>query len=456
MKRWVGLLLCGVLLGIGAVVSAGGEGGGTSGSMVAVALPDISGEDRAYAVEWMTLLYDRIQAQGISAPAASRLYGYAGVVLYESLVNFIPTNSSLIGQIISLGDLPYPDEGVEYDGITVSITTMQTVFQYAVPNATDEGKKTPALIDDLAKKQLESRRDLYSTDVINDSIAYGQSLGEELNAWIRDDGYDTFKDLDAAYVVPEGEEYLWVKTNPDLPIAEPSWGQLRPFAMGYADECAVWSPRPEFSVEPDTAFYAQAMEVKDTGDNLTEEQKLIARYWIDTPGQTGTPAGHWVSIEGQLAEQLDLPLPRTAEMYALVGMALADSFISTWSIKYQDPLLRPESYINRHIDKRWRPYLATPNFPEYPSGHSTTSAAAAEVLTQLFGIVAFTDSTGIKRDLPARSFTTIQAAASEAAISRLYGGIHFRTAIENGIIQGRCVGDLVNQRFVLNPQVQGE
>lgn len=453
MKRWALLLLGSILLGIGAIVSAGGEGGGASEE---IALPDISNDDPTYAVEWMTLLYERVHMQRISAPAASRLYGYAGVILYESVVNFIPGNSSLIGQITSLGDLPYPDEGVEYDGITVSIATMQTTFQYLVPNDTDEGEKSRELIDALAEKQIEDRRELFSDDVIEDSISYGQRLGEELNVWVRDDGYDTFKDLNAAYELPGGEEYMWVPTNPDLPIAEPSWGQLRPFVMGYADECAIWSPRPQFSTDADSAFYAQALEVRDTGRNLTEEQKLIARYWIDTPGESGTPSGHWVWIEGILVEQLDLPLGRTAEMYALVGMALADSFISTWSLKYQDLLLRPETYINEHIDRRWRPYLATPNFPEYPSGHSTTSQAAATVLTELFGVVSFTDTTGIKRDLPARSFTTIQAAASEAAISRLYGGIHYRTAIENGMQQGRCIGELVNQRFVLNPQIQGE
>jgi hypothetical protein len=454
MKRWALLLFGSILLGIGAVVSAGGGGGGESSETVD--FPNVSEEDPTYAVEWMTLLYDRAEAQAVSAPAGSRLYGYAGVALYESVVNFLPGNSSLIGQITSLGDLPYPDEGVEYDGITVSISTMQTVFNYLVPNATDEGKKSPALIDALAKKQIDARRKLYSDDIIEDSVDYGKSLGEELNVWIQDDGYDTFKDLNAAYELPTGEDRLWVKTNPDLPIAEPSWGQLRPFAMGYADECAVWSPRPDFSVEEDSTFYAQAMEVKETGDNLTEEQKEIARFWIDTPGQTGTPSGHWVSIESQLVKQLDLPLARTAEMYALVGIALADSFISTWSLKYQDLLIRPETYINLYIDRRWRPYLATPNFPEYPSGHSTTSAAAAEVLTAVLGIVSFTDSTGLQRDLAPRSFTTIQAAASEAAISRLYGGIHYRTAIENGMVQGRCIGALVNQRFVLNPQVQGE
>jgi hypothetical protein len=215
----------------------------------------VTEEDPTYAVDWMTFLYDRIQAEAISAPAASRLYGYAGVVLYESLVNFIPGNSSLIGQITSLGDLPYPDENVEYDGITVSITTMQTVFQYAVPNATDEGKKTPALIDALAKKQIDARRKLYSDDVIEASIDYGKRLGEELNVWIQDDGYDTFKDLNAAFTLAEGEEYLWAPTNPDLPIAEPSWGQLRPFVMGYADDGSERDRRePDRRAETDCAL----------------------------------------------------------------------------------------------------------------------------------------------------------------------------------------------------------
>ncbi len=458
MKRLIGLLFCSILLGLAVSVSAGGTGGGTGGTVTITenTLPDASAEDPTYAVEWMTFLYDRIQAQGNSAPAASRLYGYAGVTLYESLVNFIPGNRSLIGQITSLGDLPYPAENTEYDAITVSISTMKTVYSFMLPNESKDGKKTPALIEALAKKQIAARAATYSESVIKDSQAYGQKLGEELIVWIKGDNYSTFKDLNAAFVLPTGQDNVWVKTNPDLPIAEPSWGQLRPFVMSYADECAVWSPRPDFSIDPTSTFYFQAKEVKDVGDNLTEDQKLTARYWLDTPGQTGTPSGHWVMIENQLVKQLNLPLPRTAEMYALVGVTLADSFISTWSLKYQDLLLRPETYINRYIDPRWKPYIQTPNFPEYPSGHSTVSAAAVEVLTVLFGVVAFTDASGVKRDLPPRFYTTFQAAASEAANSRMYGGIHFRTAIENGMRQGRCIGELVNQRLILNPQVQGE
>jgi membrane-associated phospholipid phosphatase len=161
-------------------------------------------------------------------------------------------------------------------------------------------------------------------------------------------------------------------------------------------------------------------------------------------------------IENQLVDQLDLDLERASEMYAMVGVALADSFISCWSLKYQVLLLRPVSYIQQHIRRSWNTYIASPGFPSYPSGHSVVSAAAAEVLTDLFGTVAFTDASATSRGYAPRYFTSFRAAASEAAISRLYGGIHYRVDIENGMIQGACVGLRVANTLELNPIRQGE
>jgi membrane-associated phospholipid phosphatase len=225
----------------------------------------------------------------------------------------------------------------------------------------------------------------------------------------------------------------------------------------YAEVCHVPLNMP-FDTDLDSAFYAQANEVFEVGNSLTPEQQEIARFWFDPPNQTGLPAGHWVSIENQMVEQRDLNLEQTAGMYSLVGMALADSFISAWSLKYEVMLLRPETYIHEYIRDSWQPYIQTPPFPEYPSGHSVTSAAAAEVLTSLFGIVAFTDRTHVIYDHEplVREFTSFEAAASEAAISRLYGGIHYRTAIENGMRQGRCVGQQVLENIQLGPIPQGE
>jgi membrane-associated phospholipid phosphatase len=138
---------------------------------------------------------------------------------------------------------------------------------------------------------------------------------------------------------------------------------------------------------------------------------------------------------------------RSAEAYARTAIALADGFISVWDEKYRSNLVRPETVINAHLDEQWEPSLQTPPFPEYTSGHSGISTAAAMVLTDQFGEgFAFADSTEIAYGLPVRSFSSFNEAAAEAAISRLYGGIHYRMAIEEGVSQGRKVGELVVQR----------
>ena len=126
------------------------------------------------------------------------------------------------------------------------------------------------------------------------------------------------------------------------------------------------------------------------------------------------------------------------------AVALADGFISVWDEKYRSNVVRPETVINAHLDETWEPLLQTPPFPEYTSGHSVISTAAAVVLTDQFGDdFAFTDSTEMRYGLPSRSFSSFKQAAAEAAMSRLYGGIHYRMAIEEGVIQGRRVGELV-------------
>jgi hypothetical protein len=199
-----------------------------------------------------------------------------------------------------------------------------------------------------------------------------------------------------------------------------------------------------FSAAPGSPFYAQAVEVMTTTRGLSAEQKAIASFWSDATGFTGTPGGHWISIANQQVRALDVGFERAVKLYALLGIALSDAFISAWDTKYRVLLIRPDTYIARYIDAGWSPYLITPAFPEYPSGHSVGSGAAAEVLTQLLGVAPFTDDT--HRDdlaLPARSFASYWEAAGEAALSRLYGGIHFRAAIENGLKQGQCVGQVV-------------
>jgi hypothetical protein len=199
-----------------------------------------------------------------------------------------------------------------------------------------------------------------------------------------------------------------------------------------------------YSESRSSAFYGDARECYDAAASLTPEEEAIARFWSDDPGITFTPPGHSVSILTQVIVEKGISLDLAAKAYAKGGIAVADAFISCWRTKYRYNLLRPVTYVRSTIDTTWTPMLVTPPFPEYTSGHSVQSAAAAQVLTDLFGDVAFVDHTQDERGLAPRSFRSFFDAAEEAAISRMYGGIHFRAAIERGLEQGRRVGSAVS------------
>ena len=142
-----------------------------------------------------------------------------------------------------------------------------------------------------------------------------------------------------------------------------------------------------------------------------------------------------------------LSTERAAELFVLVSVAQADAFIGVWQGKYHWNLIRPRTYIRRYLDPTWEPLIVTPTFPEHPAGHGGQSAAAAAVMTGLLGDIAFDDSTNLSLGHPVRHFASFQAAADEAAMSRLFGGIHYTTGNEAGKLVGRCVGEKVLQRL---------
>lgn len=155
-----------------------------------------------------------------------------------------------------------------------------------------------------------------------------------------------------------------------------------------------------------------------------------------------------MNIASIASEKAKLDFNRSIQVQAITAIALMDAFISCWDEKYRSNRIRPETYINRYIDKNWTPILQTPPFPEYTSGHSIISAAAAEVLTYFFGDnFPFTDSTEVAFGLLPRDFQSFRLASAEAAISRQYGGIHFNDAIVNGQISGKGIGELVVMRI---------
>lgn len=375
---------------------------------------------------------------GYSPPVAARAIGYAGVALYESLVPGMPEWRSLRGIVSGLPGIDHPGRDAAYAWPLVASASLAEMTRLLFPTALSERQ--------AAVEQLEAAHIATAPRAMQlRSVSRGRDIARAIFEWSKGDGgHEGFRrNVDPTYVPPLGQG-LWEPTPPAfLPALQPRWGSNRTFiSNGRATDPG---PPPAYSTDPSSAGFAEALEVKVTVDSLSPEQLEIAQFWADNPGITATPGGHSLSIWLQLARQQDVSLAAAAEGFARLGMAVSDAFVHCWRTKFLYSYLRPITYIRKAIDPAWGDPLpvTTPSFPEYTSGHSMQSGAAATVLTAQFGTIGFVDRTHEERGLGTRQFASIQAAASEAAISRLYGGIHFRSAIELGLEQGRAIGSEV-------------
>lgn len=405
------------------------------------------------ARQWMTNFANSVKGDGITPPLGSRTYTYGAIALYESVVHGMPGYRSLAGQLNGLDSLPQPDPNLEYDWPSVLAQTMHQVAggMYVHPLRVffEYTTLSQASLMGLGPQQLGFRRAAGVPEhVIENSIAFGNELGGALVAWMNSDGYAEarFK----GYVPPSGPD-KWVPggfsdTDKVALPDEPYFGTLRPVVLTSPDECAPPPPVP-FSTEPGSEMYEQANVVYQTELNLTDEQREIARFWADGPVATATPAGHWLALvtknirSGNLADAV--------AAYAFNGLGYMDAFIGIWQSKYEYNLLRPETYIRRHIDPHWTPFLPTPQFPEYLSGHSGVSGAAGTLMDAYFGAGPITDDTKLRRGFGPRYFGSYYHAAEEASKSRIYGGIHYPMAGTYGLELGRCVGNAVISRVSL-------
>lgn len=395
----------------------------------------------------MKKLTDVIIHDIFSPPVASRNYVYPSIAAYEAGRWIDSSYVSLTGQLTDMPTITPPQQGQEYAwGIAATTAMIKSAkhFIFSEDKMVEHQKEYRAWIESL---NLDPQ-------IINRSIAYGESVAAQIIEWSGTDNYKQSRSFPKFSVTDE--EPRWKPTPPMYHEGiEPHWRDIRPFVIDSADQFTPEVPTA-FSMDKDSKFYQELMEVYDVVNNLNDEQKEIASFWDCNPyvmNVTGhvmhaskkiTPGGHWIGITKIACEKADADLAQTLQAYALTSLALADGFISCWDEKYRSNLIRPETVINDHIDKDWLPTLQTPPFPEYTSGHSVISTAAATALTSIFGDnFAFRDDTEVEYGLPARSFPSFLAASQEAAISRLYGGIHYRPAIDNGVVQGRHLGEFV-------------
>lgn len=386
-----------------------------------------------------------------SPPVASRVYAYSNIAAYEVMAQFDDKYKSLAGQVTDLEKIPQPEAP---ETINPKVASLVAFYEIGTNLVFSEDKITVKR-DSLFNKWKELNEDSFQA-----SEAYGKKVAAHIKDWLKQDNYAETRTMPKFSIITD-DESRWQPTPPSyMDGIEPHWMKIRPFAINSANQFKPVPP-PEFSLEEGSRFHNELMEVYNireeiAADEENSEKLEIAKFWDCNPyvsilrghlmfaTKKITPGGHWMGITKIACKKDNADFNKSVYAYSKTAIALADGFISCWDEKYRSSLVRPETLINKYIDENWTSVLQTPPFPEYTSGHSVVSGAAAIALTDIFGDnFAFDDDIEVEYGLPVRSFKSFYHASEEAANSRLYGGIHYRSAIEVGLDQGKELGNFV-------------
>ncbi|MEO7211333.1 vanadium-dependent haloperoxidase [Mucilaginibacter sp.] len=387
----------------------------------------------------------------VNPPAAARYYNYFMLGAYN-LVSLNNKDIVPLGNFIKSYKL---DNAIsiapgKYDYRIASVYCILETGKQMLPSGFMLQDDEDKYIDLLKKNNI-------SDEVIKSSVAAAVEMTAKVLGFTRSDNYNRLSGK-LRYTPLKGGKN-WYPTPPMyMEAVEPNWKTVRPMMIDSSRQFIPARPAA-FSTDSTSEFYKQAYEVYKISHHPSTEQVNIASFWdcnpfaVTTSGHMAigfkkiSPGGHWMNIVGIVTKKADLSFDASVQVLALEGITLMDAFISCWDEKYRSNGIRPETYINRYIDIKWAPLLQTPPFPEYPSGHAVLSNASATVLSYLLGDhFEYTDDSEIPYGVGPRSFKSFIQAAEEASVSRFYGGIHFKDAIENGNKQGRDVGaDIVKK-----------
>jgi hypothetical protein len=419
------------LLAIGAALTACGSAPRSPGR------PSVADSSAAVPVGWVTLAAEHlVHTEKLTPPAGSRLFAYTTIALHEAVAAADPDAESLEGELTGVPAMPAVEPVLHLDADATAAAAARDVLTGLLgPDASVDSRSS---IDALYTDQ----RDQLSTsgvpaDVLQTSAAHGERIATVILGWAESDGYTANR---APFELRTGPG-LWELDPPATAPVEPHWGTLRTFALDTAEEVRATAP-PAYSPAPDSEFASQARGVYDASRALTDEQRGAARFWA------GAPAVRWMTIAADQVREHDLGLAEATHALALAAVALADAAIASWAAKYDYVVMRPVTYIQRHIDPAWSPLVPTPGHPEFPAGHSAGAWAAATVLNALFGDIPVTARDASDTE-PERRLPSFDAAATETATSRLYAGVHYPKGLEAGTDLGRRIGQLTLERLGL-------
>jgi hypothetical protein len=405
--------------------------------------------------DWLnSQLNEAIIQDGFSPPVASRIYAYLNIGMYECYALADPKMKSLDGLLNQFRlKSPEIDESL-YCPEYAAFETYIAIARHLVYR--------DFIVDTMYLRGINGFEQTLSEAALAYSKMVGDSISSQIIAYSRTDNYGKTRSYPLYNI--QNTPHTWVPTPPMYGTAiEPFWGEIRPFVVSAVSEWLAPAPLP-FDSNPKSDFYREAKEVYQFGIQLNDSLREIALRWDGDPmppyrlkhinviKRQLNPVGHWLGISSVIAADQKLSEKVHLQADLKISLSCADAMIVCWYNKFYYNLLRPHTYINRYIDEFWDPLLATPLFPEYPSGHSVLSGAASAAAIAEYGDVAFTDRTGVDFGFAERYFSSISAAAQECAESRIYGGVHYRSAVAEGVKLGTKLSSYHSMRIQLVEQ----
>lgn len=396
-----------------------------------------------------------VMGNNFTPVVASRNYAYAAIAAYEVIAAGYPKQyRSLAGQLHGLDTVSHAKDT---SGVNFDFAALLAYCKVGEAVTFPEG----SMNEYVSKVEQQAREAGMQDHIIQQCDNYADTVAKSILKWSKKDNY--LQTRSAVKFTVMDTPGRWVPTPPMYATAvEMHWAEIRPMVMDSAGQFKAPPPLAFDIKNHNSDYYRQVMLVKTATDSLTPEQKDIAEFWDDNPFKLNvsghvmfgtkkfSPPGHWMSIVGIASQKANADYATTVYAYAKTSIALFDAFIQCWEAKYKFNTVRPETVINKYIDPDWHPLLQTPAFPEYTCGHSTTSSAAAEALTSVYGDkLAYTDTTEMEFGIKSRSFPSFRAAAEENNWARFYGGIHFHHSCIISTEYGRKVGDYVADKLIM-------
>jgi len=394
-------------------------------------------------------------ATGMRPNVTSRALAYIHLAAYETAVHDIEGYTTNANRLSGLSiDFSQRADNIDVDlALNACYSNALDHFMINVQNNLDAGIAT------LESSIQSSLSENLSQDVIDDSIAWGNYVAQQVIAYALTDTEAEEQILEPqplSYEPPVGDGF-WTYSADEERALFPYWGSVRTFVISSEATTSV-APPIEYSEDPNSAYYLQMKEVQEVNDLAREEdneQLWIAEFWSDdVEGLMISPPGRQLAIANQLIEQYDISYQESLVLLLKLGFSLNDAAVSTWADKYEYMVMRPNVYIHEFIDETYQTNLfrlvfwPNPSFPGYPSGHSTFASAAAGVFIDKFGDATdFTDTTHEGRTEfrgTPRQFSTFSQMAEENAFSRIPLGVHIRMDCTEGLRLGYEISDAVN------------